>query len=136
VQGQNIEASKERTITKDGANWNVNEVSTSMMGETKDLVVLSGDLRPMSRTINQMGMTIPMSFTDKKASMEIQGNAMEIPFSGAYIVDGAAMDIVIGALPLKEGYQLVFEMPDLMTAKAKPMKLQVTGTENINDTSC
>nr|MBA3987273.1 S9 family peptidase [Flavobacteriales bacterium] len=100
LQGQNIEASKERIVTKDGANWNVNEVSTSMMGETKDLVVLSGDLRPVSRTINQMGMTIPMTFSDKKASIEIQGNAIEIPFSGAYIVDGAAMDIIIGALPL------------------------------------
>lgn len=136
VQGQNIEASKVRTITKDGANWSVNEVSTSMMGETKDLVVLSGDLKPLSRTINQMGMTIPMTFSDKKASMEIQGNAMEIPFKGAYIVDGAAMDIVISALPLKEGYQFGFEMPDLMTAKAKAMKLEVTGSELLNDSEC
>lgn len=136
VQGQNIEASKVRTLTKDGANWNVNEVSSSVMGESTDLVVLSAKIKPINRTINQMGMTIPMTFSDKKAEMEIQGNAMEIPFTGAYIVDGAAMDIVIGALPLKEGYQLAFEMPDMMTAKAKTMKLEVTGSEMFNNADC
>lgn len=136
IQGQNIEASKVRTITKDGNQWKINEVSSSMMGETKDLLVLSNELSPESRTIEQMGMTIPMTFSDKKASMEVQGNTIEIPFTGAYMVDGAAMDIVIGALPLKESYQLVFEMPDLMTAKAKAMKLEVTGTETVNEADC
>jgi hypothetical protein len=40
--------------------------------------------------------------------MEIQGNKMEIQFSGAYVVDGAAMEAVIAGLPLAKGYTLGF----------------------------
>jgi len=137
VQGQKFSATKTRAVKKEMDNWTILDVTASaMMGESKDLMTMNASLVPVSREIEQMGMKIPMSFTANSASMVIQGNEMSIPFSGAYMVDGAAMEAVIAGLPLSEGYNLVFEMPDLMTAKAKKVKLSVSGEEMINNVNC
>jgi hypothetical protein len=41
VQGQNISASKTRTIAKEGDLWKITEVTSSMMGEATDITLLS-----------------------------------------------------------------------------------------------
>jgi len=62
----------------------------------------------------------------------MMGQKMEIPFEGAYMNDGPGSDYIIGGLPLKEGYTLHFEVPDIMTMKAKKVTLTVKGKEDMN----
>ena len=66
----------------------------------------------------------------------VQGRNIEIPFTGAYVVDGVALEAVCAGLPLVKDYTLAFEMPDMMSAQAKKVELKVINEETVNNTSC
>lgn len=132
VQGQKIPMSMTRTISMKDGNYVIKDVSTGAMGEMTDEVVLTKSFTCVARNMSQMGQTIPMTFADNKASIDMMGQKMEIPFEGAYMNDGPGSDYIIGGLPLKEGYTLHFEVPDIMTMKAKKVTLTVKGKEDMN----
>ncbi len=132
VQGQKIPMSMTRTISMKDGNYVIKDVSTGAMGEMTDEVVMTKSFACVARNMSQMGQTIPMTFADNKASIDMMGQKMEIPFEGAYMNDGPGSDYIIGGLPLKEGYTLHFEVPDIMTMKAKKVTLTVKGKEDMN----
>lgn len=135
VQGQKIPMSMTRTISMKDGNYVIKDVSTGAMGEMTDEVVMTKSFACVARNMSQMGQTIPMTFADNKASIDMMGQKMEIPFEGAYMNDGPGSDYIIGGLPLKEGYTLHFEVPDIMTMKAKKVSLMVKGKEDMNGVS-
>ena len=58
---------------------------------------------------------------------------MSMDFKGAMITDGAGMDMIIAGLPLKEGYTINVEMPDMSTMKSKQVTVKVIGKEMLNN---
>lgn len=136
VQGQTIPMEMKRTISHSENGWKIKEDSKGIMGESTDEILYTSNWTPIKRTITQMGMNIPVQFSKNKVSLEIQGKSMEIPMSGAYISDGAGYDLIISGLPLEKGYTLTFQIPDILTEKAKTVILTVTATEKINNTDC
>jgi hypothetical protein len=131
VSGQKIPMTLTRTIEKKDGLWTITDESQSPMGSMKDEMVYK-DFQPVSRKINQMGQEIPMTFSEQKMSLNMMGQTMDISFEGAYLADGPGTDIIIGGFDLKEGFSLTFSVPDMMSAKAKTMVLNVTGNETIN----
>lgn len=138
VQGQNIAMETKRSvgIEEVSGNYIVNEVTSGPMGEIKDGTVYSKTLTPLNRTVVQGGQTIKMNYTAEKVSIEAMGQKMDVALDGAFISSGAGMDFIVGALPLKENYSLVFSMLDLQSMKAKQTNLKVSGKEEVNGTSC
>jgi dipeptidyl aminopeptidase/acylaminoacyl peptidase len=136
VQGQTIPMSMTRTIAQNGNNWIVKDVASGAMGEMIDEAEFTNDLVIVSRKMQQMGQNIPMNFSKDKMILEIKGTKMEVPFSGAYLSDGAGFDSVIAGLPLQKDYQLIFEIPDMTTMKAKHVTLKVIGNETVNNIDC
>ncbi|MBP7173809.1 MAG: S9 family peptidase [Cloacibacterium sp.] len=132
VQGQKIPMTMTRTTTKKGNNWSVKDVAKSPMGEMIDEVEFANDFTAISRTLNQMGQTIPMSYSKDKVNIEMMGKKMEIPFKGAYMVDGPGYDAIIAGLPLSKGYSFSFQTADVMSMKAKSNTLTVIGEEEMN----
>lgn len=102
------------------------------MGEMIDEVEFANDFTAISRTLNQMGQTIPMSYSKDKVNIEMMGKKMEIPFKGAYMVDGPGYDAIIAGLPLSKGYSFSFQTADVMSMKAKSNTLTVIGEEEMN----
>ncbi|MBK6364830.1 MAG: prolyl oligopeptidase family serine peptidase [Saprospiraceae bacterium] len=133
--GQKMPMTTTRTVSQKEGNWVVSDKSAGPMGESVDEVVLNNDFKPVSRSISQMGQSIPMVFSDNKATIDMMGQKMEINFEGAFINDGPASDYIVAGLPLKEGYTLHFQMPDIMTMKAKKVTLTTKGTEEVNGVS-
>lgn len=132
VQGQKIPMTMVRTIAKKGNNYSIKDVAKSPMGEMIDEVEVTPDFTVLNRTINQMGQNIPMTFANNKASIEMMGKKMEIPYTGAFMVDGAGQDMLIAGLPLAKGYALGFQTADVMTMKAKSNTLTFVGEEEMN----
>ena len=135
VSGQKIPMQMTRTITKDGDHWLIKDESKSPMGDMSDVLKCTADFKPVSRTMNQMGEEIPMTFTDKKASVSMAGQNMDMEFDGAFMADGPGSDYVIGGLDLKPGYTLAYSIPDMMTMKAKKVVLTVKDPEKMGDKS-
>jgi len=136
VQGQELAMELNRTVKKDGENWVVTEVNKGPMGESKEVMVYSKDLQPVSRTIEQMGQSITMNYSPGKVEVNVQDKNMEITYEGAFMSDGAGVDHVIAGLPLEEGYELSYNSADMQTMQSKQVKLMVEGKEKVNDTEC
>lgn len=130
--GQKMEMSMTRTVAMKDGNYVITDVSKGPMGESMDEVILTKDFKTVSRTIGQMGQKIPIMFEGNKATIDMMGQKMEIAFEGAYMNDGPGSDYIIGGLPLKEGYSLHFEVPDMMTMKSKKVTLMAKGKEEMN----
>ncbi len=132
VQGQTIPMVMKRTISQKGNDWVISDVASGQMGEMKDEIVFNSSFNPLTRNVEQMGMKIPMTYGKDKVDLEVQGKKMAIDFKGAMLTDGAGMDMIVAGLPLKEGYTLNFEMPDMATMKSKQVTLKVVGKEMVN----
>lgn len=136
VQGQKIPMQMKRTIEQRDGKWVVNDESTGAMGQSKDEMVYTADAMPVNRMMEQMGQKIEMSYGEDKAGIAMAGMNMEIPFTAAYLSDGPGLDHIIARWPLKEGYSLVTEVPDLSTIKAKQVQFSVTGQEKVQEKNC
>jgi len=136
AQGQTIPMTMTRTVSQKGNNWSVKENAKGMIGEINDDVEFTPAMSIISRNFAPMGQSIPMAFSKDKMTMEVQGKKMEIPFTGAYLSEGAGLDYVIAGLPLKKDYSLAFEMPEMTSGKAKQVTLKVTGIEKFNNVDC
>ena len=136
VQGQVIPMTMVRTISKKANNWVVKDVASGMMGEMSDESEYTPAMAISTRNVSQMGQAIAMNFEKDKMTMDMQGKKMEVPFTGAYLSDGAGMDMLVAGLPLQKDYALTFEVPDMTTGKAKQVTLKVVGNEMINNVDC
>lgn len=136
IQGQTIPMTMVRTISQKAGNWVVKDVATGMMGEMSDEAEFSSALAISNRNVSQMGQKIAMNFAKDKMSMDMGAQKMDIPFTGAYLSDGAGLDLLVAGLPLRKDYTLAFEMPDMMSGKAKQVTLKVTGNEAVNNADC
>lgn len=136
IQGQELSMELNRTITQDGDKWVVTEINKGPMGESKEVMIYGADLKPMSRTIEQMGQTITMEYNPGKVTVNAQGKTMEITYEGAFMSDGAGADHLMSGLPLEEGYTISYVTADMSKMQAKQVKLSVTGKEEINGKKC
>lgn len=136
IQGQKMAMEMKRTIESGATGWLVSDIMTGAMGQMKDAIVYQPDGVPVSREMEQMGQKVAMTFEPSKAVVDMAGNKMEIPFASAWMPDGPGADQIIARWPLKEGYSIVAEIPDMMTMKAKQVKITVTGKETLKTDEC
>jgi len=136
VQGQKMPMEMKRTIESKDNNWLVSDVYTGAMGEMKDAILFQQDATLVSREMEQMGQKISMTMDGSKAIVDMQGKKMEMEFTGAILHDGSGVDQIIARWPLKDGFSLVVEVPDITTMKAKQVKISVTGKETIKTDEC
>ena len=106
------------------------------MGEMSDIIEYTDKAQPIRRISEQMGQKMEMSFEGKKISLKAMGKDFPMDMRGAYLCDGPCMDCVISGFGLKKGFELVFEIPDMTTMKAKQVKLTVGGNESVNGKEC
>jgi len=136
VQGQKMAMEMKRTIQSKDNNWLVSDVVTGAMGEMKDAILFQPDATFVSRDMEQMGQKISITQEGSKAIVDMQGKKMEIEFTGAILHDGPGVDQIIARWPLKDGFSLVAEVPDMTTMKAKQVKISVTGKETVKTDEC
>jgi hypothetical protein len=136
VQGQKLAMEMKRTIESKDDNWLVTDFYTGAMGEMKDAILFKQDATAISREMEQMGQKLSMTIEGNKAIVDMPGKKMEMEFTGAMLQDGAGVDQIIARWPLKDGFSLVVEVPDITTMKAKQVKISVTGKETIKTDEC
>lgn len=135
VQGQKMEGDMVRSISKQEGKWLVKDVSTLPMGESSDEITLGVDLQPISRSMQQMGQQIQMTYAADKVTLLMAGNEMAIPTEGPRLSDGPALDLVVGAMPLEVGFATTLLSPDMTTMKAKTVHLHVDSMDEMGGVS-
>lgn len=133
VSGQNLNMDMVRTISKLGDNSVVSDKVVSPMGEISDVISYSNSLVPLKRDMAQGPANFSIVKTGSGLKVTAMGKDTDVPLTGAYLADGAGVDMVIARLPLTDNYETSFLGYDLATMKTKQYVLKVLGKEKINN---
>jgi dipeptidyl aminopeptidase/acylaminoacyl peptidase len=134
---QKIPLAMTRSVREDSATWVVTDkVSSRMMGEQSDEAAYQkGSLIPVSRKTSQGNNSVSYGFNGKEVTMTVSGKTSSATVDGAYLHDGAGVDLLVARLPLAEGYESgLYLVGD--DGKAKLYQVKVTGKDTANGTEC
>lgn len=124
------------TIQDAGQAWTIVNDVESPMGPMHESVTLSKrDLTLQKRSVTQGPLEIELDFSHGKAAGSMNNNGQRKPISadldGPIFADAVEANLVIGCLPLAEGYTTAFRNFDLQRQKTKLMQLEVAGSERV-----
>jgi dipeptidyl aminopeptidase/acylaminoacyl peptidase len=138
--GQTMELSSERSVERgewEGREaWVVVETTRMPNGAGMDSTwVDPATLRPIARHIHQGQAAFSLDFTDEGVTGVIEAGprTMDVDVASDEPVfgDGASLNLAIGAMPLEPGYVTTLQRLDLRRGTATPVRVEVTGTENV-----
>ncbi len=133
-EGMNIKMSTE-IKEKNGAWWVTDELGMMLMSMKDKAVLDKRSLVMLQRSISEMGTKVDIEFSGGKvtgtAKMQGQKASIELEIGGPVFAEGPGYAHVIACLPLAEGYTTAFRNFDVQKQKAKAMRLEVAGSEEI-----
>lgn len=134
-QGQNMKIDMNREI-KTGKSFEINTTVNMMGQESKDYLILDNQYNPVKRTVNQGPMNFDINYQKNKITIHMGEKITELNYDGAFLDINSAIDLFVGALPLKENYQLIFNSLSLENLKIEIAKLKVLGSEKFEGKDC
>ena len=107
-QDQELSFELQRSIKKDGNNFQLTDASQSPMGRMSDTMKLdSSHLTVLEREVDQMPLYIRVEGDDQKIigemTMEEKTTSIDVQSDYLFIHDGPAQDVYVSALDLKNG---------------------------------
>jgi len=134
--GEEIPLQIALSVTDAGGAWSIRNDVESPMGPMLETVTLDKrNLTLQKRTVQQGPLSIDLDFSSGQAlgSMSMNGQKREISadLGGPLFADAVEANLVIGCLPLAAGYSAVFRNFDVQKQKAKLMRLEVAGKEEV-----
>ncbi|MEO7456457.1 MAG: hypothetical protein ABIY52_09360 [Gemmatimonadaceae bacterium] len=114
--------------------WAVAEHAVLPRGSAVDSARLEANtLVPRERTIRQGPLSIALAFADGKATGTAtsanETHSIEVALCGSLVADGAGAFLVIGRLPLADGYRIALRHLDVQKAEQTSKYLVVLGSE-------
>jgi hypothetical protein len=116
--------------------WRIVGEQTSMMGTALDTFDIDvNTLLPVYRGVKQTGVTVQVNYSKDAIDGMIVAQGQEMPLKSELEApvfgSDTALDLVIGSLPLEEGYKCSFRTFDLLSQAVRVMTLEVMGTEEV-----
>ena len=120
---------------KNGAWWVTDAIGMALMSMKDTAVLEKGSLVMLQRSVSEMGSKVDIEFRDGKVigktKMQGKTSEVEMDIGGPVFGEGPGWAQVIACLPLAEGYATAFRNFDVQKQKAKAMRLEVAGSEEI-----
>jgi dipeptidyl aminopeptidase/acylaminoacyl peptidase len=136
LPGRKVPLAMIRSITGDSLSWIVTDRILGQAGDQADEATYQkGSLRLISRKTLQKSTVTEYSFLGKEVTTSTGDKTTSETVDGAYLHDGAGIDLLIARMPLREGYITGFYLVG-DDGKAKLYQLRVTGRDTINNESC
>ncbi|MCC5930109.1 MAG: S9 family peptidase [Cyclobacteriaceae bacterium] len=136
IQGQEIEMAMTRTVEDKGDHWLISDLSTTPMGEAKDVnKVAKISLLAIQRNIEQGQVKMEILYGKGKIEGIINMNGQQMPINisseDALLADGAGFDLLVASLPLDKNYLGYIKVFDAQQQKIVTYKVHVDDMENI-----
>lgn len=117
--------------------WLVRTTNESSYGTAVDTFYVSAEtLHPLERRMAAGGRLIHATYEENSIVGKISLSGNEIPLdvnlTAPVLSDGGALETVLGALPLKEGYETTLRTFDSVLMEVRPWALKVTGREEVS----
>ena len=116
--------------------WRVEVTLTMPMGQATDVFMLDAtSLSPIRRTVKQGPVSFELAYADTEitGTMSLRGQetSIDVMLEAPVFGGDAALEAVLGALPLNLGYQTTLRTFDVRTQKARTWSFEVTGRETL-----
>ncbi len=116
--------------------WRVEVTLTMPMGQATDVFMLDAtSLRPIRRTVKQGPISVELAYGDTRItgtmSLPGQETSIDVKLEAPVFGGDAALEAVLGALPLTWGYQTTLRTFDVQTQKVRTWSFEVTGPETL-----
>jgi dipeptidyl aminopeptidase/acylaminoacyl peptidase len=136
ASGKKIPMTVARDVKEEGDKWVITDNSSSSMGKMSDIsVVYKKTLKPSNRTTEQGPIKITLNYTEGmvKGDMTVQGKArnIETKIEDELIADGAGIDLVWGAMDLKENMTISYKVYDPKAQLVKTNVMKVIKKEKV-----
>jgi hypothetical protein len=136
ANGKKIPMTVVRDVKEEGDKWVISDNSNSSMGKMSDIsVVYKKTLKPSNRTTEQGPMKITLNYTEGmvKGDMTMQGKArnIETKVEDELVADGAGIDLVWGAMDLKENMTVSYKVYNPQSQSVKTNVMKVTKKEKV-----
>lgn len=132
VQGQQIPMQSTRTVAREGDGWKIETRTKAPFGEMVDAGIYSAKLEPISRSLAQGPQSITARYEGQEIEVSVAGQPQKLSFTGALLCDGPARNLILGGLPLTEGFELIVNVADLNSVKVAPQRVKVVGFEELD----
>ncbi len=116
--------------------WFIETISVSSFGTTIDTSYVGKEtLRPIRRTMKMGGVSAHVSYSDDKIEGVFNAGGIKTPIdvdlAAPVLCDGSALEIMMGALPLADGYETTLRTFDSLTQQVRSWSLKVSGPESV-----
>jgi dipeptidyl aminopeptidase/acylaminoacyl peptidase len=116
--------------------WLVESVQVSSFGTTIDTTYVDMEsLRPLKRSMKMGEVTARATYSNDKieGAIDMGGNQMpiDVDLSAPVLCDGGALEFVMGALPLADGYETTLRTFDSQIQQVRTWSLTVSGPESV-----
>jgi hypothetical protein len=116
--------------------WRVETAVALPAGEATDVFLLDAvTLRPVQRSVSQGPVSVELAFGESAitGTMMLPGQetAIDVDLEAPVLGNDAALEVVLGALPLASGYETVYRTFDVQTQKVRRWSFEVTGRETV-----
>jgi len=116
--------------------WRIEQFADTPQGKTEDVFILDKEsLLPVRRMVKQGPANVTLDFGANTVTGSIKMPGQELPIDAKLDAqvfgNEAALDAVITALPLEEGYSTVVRTFDVMSQKVQAFRFEVVGAESV-----
>lgn len=117
--------------------WRLETSSNGPMGAAKDVFIIDATtLAPVRRTAQQGPATVELSYSEGAVTGMMKAAGREIPINakldGPIFGEEAALDVVLGSLPLEAGYKTTVRTFDLLSQKVRTWSVEVAEPEAVD----
>jgi dipeptidyl aminopeptidase/acylaminoacyl peptidase len=136
VPGRKVPLAMLRSISTDSTDWIVTDRILGQSGDQSDEARYQrGNLQLISRKTLQKSTVTDYHFGPREVTTTTGDKTTTELVDGAYLHDGAGIDLIIARMPLKEGYVTGFYLVG-EDGKPKLYQLRVTGRDTVNSEPC
>jgi hypothetical protein len=137
LNGESVSSDMTRQITADNGNWVVSEKVSSIFGNSLEINTIDQKImKPVKRVIENGALKIELDYTPTMIKGSVVGGAMDriiaLQTEEAIFTDGAGMDLVIGSLPLRDGFMGYYRTFNPQSHQIKINQVKVVGVERVN----
>jgi len=136
VPGRKVPLAMVRSISTDSTDWIVTDRILGQSGDQSDEAHYQrGNLQLINRKTLQKSTVTEYSFGAREVTTTTGDKATTTLIDGAYLHDGAGIDLIIARMSLKEGFMAGFYLVG-DDGKPKLYQLRVTGRDTVNSEPC
>ncbi|MEN9609749.1 MAG: Prolyl tripeptidyl peptidase precursor [Bacteroidota bacterium] len=126
-----------RQITIEKGNWVVSEKTTSVFGNSLEINTIDQkSMRPVKRVLENGQLKIELDYTPTLIKGNVIGGSVDrviaLHTEEPILTDGAGIDLVIGSLPLREGFIGYYRTFNPQSHQVKINQVKVVGVERVS----